>query len=69
MLGRGCGISQYSQFYEKQFENINCYHVHIWKVLRSIMDKNDRRKNLLELAGEAETFSGRVLEKCQQTNT
>ena len=30
MLGHGCGVSQYPQFYDRIKIYIKCYHVHMW---------------------------------------
>ena len=33
MLGRGCGVLQYPQFYDTNIKNIKCYHVHMWETI------------------------------------
>ena len=52
----------------KIYKSINCYHIHIWEVLKVIMEKNYKRKWMLDLAGEAEFFAGGVLKQWQQIN-
>ena len=34
MLGHGCVVSQYPQFYERTKIYIKCYHVHMWEVIQ-----------------------------------
>ena len=31
MLGHGCGVPQYTQFYDTNKKNFKCYHVHMWE--------------------------------------
>ena len=33
MLGYGCGVTQYPQFYDTDIKNIKCYHVHMWETI------------------------------------
>ena len=33
MLGHGCGVSQYPQFYDRT-KKIKCYHVHMWEAIQ-----------------------------------
>ena len=33
MLGHGCGVSQYPQFYGRT-KRIKCYHIHTWEAIQ-----------------------------------
>ena len=34
ILGHGCGVSQYPQFYDTNKIRIKCYHVHMWEAIQ-----------------------------------
>ena len=33
MLGHGCGVSQYPQFYDTNKKSFKCYRVHMWEAI------------------------------------
>ena len=39
MLGHGCGVSKYPQFYDR-IKKIKCYHVHMWEDIQMKRDTN-----------------------------
>ena len=40
MIGNGCGVSQYPQFYNCKYKNLKCYHIHILVVFMDTRAKN-----------------------------
>ena len=68
MLGYGWGVSHYPQFYDPDLYKYQVLPRPYWCLLRVILNKIIKEKRVLDLAGQAECFSGNVLKKGEQKN-